>query len=159
MIDVNQFLEVENCVYKLHYGDRYIIAKGKTLAGSLYLIEKGYAAFIAGGKLASKGHGHKEWEGKNTYYRRLYTYIQKNPGLLFRVEVLLEDSNGYNLLKKEQTELDAGIRDKRCLNSNVTSYIPQYRPTSKSYGWISRAHVLCFKKYLKQPHPIDANSR
>lgn len=160
MFNISEILlEVGACVYKLHYGDRYIIAKGKTLAGSVYLIQKGYAGFIAGGKLAGKGQGHKEWEGKNTYYMRLYSYIHQNPGLPSWVEILLEGNNGYQLLKCEHIELQRSVRDKKCLNSNVTSYIPQYRPSTKSHGWISRAHVLCFKKYLKQPSPTDAGSK
>lgn len=152
------YLEIESCLYKLYYGDRYVIVKGKTLAGSVYLIEKGYAGFLAGGKLAERGFGLKAWKSKNAYYFKLYSYMKKFPSLQFRVEVLLESNNGYQLLKHEYIELQKCIRDKKCLNSNVTSYIPQFREETKSYGWISKAHVLNFKKFLKQPSPTGAGS-
>lgn len=145
--------ETESCLYKLYYGDKYIIAKGKTLAGSVFLIEKGYAYFIAGGGGTGRRHlggeGQKEGDGKNTYYRKFYTYIKKNPGLEFRIEVILEDNNGYQLLKAEQVELNKAFRDKKLMNNNITSYIPQYRAKTKSYGWISRAHVMNFKRFVK----------
>lgn len=145
--------EVESCLYRLYYGDRYIIAKGKTLAGSVFLIEKGYAYFIAGGGGTGRrnlgGVGHKEGDGKNTYYRKFYSYIKKNPALDFRVEVILESNNGYQLLKAEQEELTKAIRDKKLLNNNITAYIPKYRVDTQSYGWISRAYVMNFKRFLK----------
>lgn len=146
--------ETESCLYRLYYGDKYIVAKGKTLAGSVYLIEKGYAYFLAGGGGTGRttnitGKGQKEGSGKNTYYRKFYSYIKKNPRLEFRIDVLLEDNNGYQLLKAEQIELNKTIRDKNQLNNNITAYIPKYRAEQKMYGWISRAHVMNFKRFLK----------
>lgn len=145
--------ETGSCLFKLFYGDRYVIAKGKTLAGSVFLIEKGYAYFLAGGGGTGRrnlgGEGQKEGDGKNTYYRKFYSYIKKNPALEFRIEVILESENAYQLLKQEQIELTKAIRDKRLLNNNITAYIPKYRKSTASYGWISRGHVLSFKKFLK----------
>lgn len=144
--------ETESCVYKLSYGDRYIIAKGKTLAGSIFLFEKGYAYFLLGGGGTGNevsGTGHKEGEGKNTFYFKIYKYIKEHPNLEFNLQVLLESNNGYQLLKTEQLELNKAIRDKKCLNSNIEAYIPQYRTKTKSYGWISNGYVHAFKKFLK----------
>lgn len=155
-------LEVQSCVYKLFCGDRYVIVKGKTLAGSIYLIERGYAGFIAGGgrpntekdTLNKKwekvgGSGQNEWDGTNSYYMKLYKFIKENPLLPIRHEVLIESDNAYVLLKTEQMALDAAVRDKKCLNNNLTSYIPIYRAKTKSYGWMNRGSVLAFKKFLK----------
>jgi hypothetical protein len=146
-------LEVQACVYKLFCGDRYLIVKGKTLAGSIYLIERGYAAFIAaGGGTGNRmgGIGQKEWDGTNTYYMKFYQFVRHNPTLPIRHEVLLESDNVYILLKTEQLALDEAFSDKKCLNNNITSYIPIWRKKSMSYGWMNRGSVLAFKKYLKR---------
>jgi hypothetical protein len=170
----SQFFNIDNipidilaCVYRLWYGDKYVIVKGKNLAGSVFLIQKGLAYFIAGGGKASeqsaagvKGEGHKEGQGKNTFYFQFYTHVKTNPSLNWQVEVIIESDNGYQLLKGEQIELAAAIADKRCLNSNVEAYIPKFRAKSSMYGdWIKPAHVLCFKKFLKQPIRVSLNSR
>lgn len=152
-------VDIDACVYRLWYGDKYVIVKGKNLAGSVYLIQKGLAYFLAGGGKASessaagvKGEGHKEGQGKNTFYFQFYTFVKDHPGLEWKVEVVLESDNGYQLLKREQIELAGAINDKRCLSGNVEAYIPKFRPKTALYGdWIKPAHVLCFKKYLKQP--------
>lgn len=144
--------EVASCVYKIYYGDKYLIIKGKTLSGSVYLLQKGYAQFIAGGGGSGNnaaGSGHTEWDGINTYYKQFYQHVHKN-NLSFSVRVLLESDNHYDLLKKEQQELNLSIKDKKCLNSNVESYIPKYRKSTKMYGWINRGSVLSFKKFLKR---------
>lgn len=145
-------LEVASCVYKLYCGDRFLIVKGKTLAGSIYLIEKGYAAFIAaGGGTGNKqgGDGQKESDGVNTYYRAFYTYWKKNPDLPLYYKVMLESDNPYELLKCEQELLDESINNKRCLNNNIKAYIPIFRKKTQMYGWMNKGSVLAFKKYLK----------
>lgn len=145
-------LEVESCVYKLWYANKYIIIKGKNLASSIYLFEKGYASFIAGGGGRgndSAGAGQNEWDGTNSYYYKFYKYMYANPNFNSQIEVLLESNNAYELLKREQMELNSSVRDKNCLNNNLNAYIPKYRAKSKSYGWINKGSVLAFKKYLK----------
>lgn len=147
----DEYFEVESCVYKLYYGDRYVIVKGKTLSGSVYLIERGYAAMLtAGGGTGwgRGGQGQKEWDGVNTYYFKFYSFIQKHPGLQFKIELLLESTNHYDLLKTEQLALNESIKDSKCLNSNLTSYIPIYRKKTRMYGWINKGSVLAFKKFL-----------
>lgn len=148
---LDEYFEVESCVYKLYYGNRYVIVKGKTLTGSVYLIERGYAAFLAaGGGQGSKqgGKGQEEWDGVNNYYKKLYLYIYKKPNLSFRIEILLESNNGYDLLMKEHTELTTSIRDKKCLNNNVEPYIPKFREKTQSYGWISKEAASKFNSFL-----------
>lgn len=152
-------VDIMSCVYRLWYSDKYVIVKGKNLAGSVFLIQKGMAYFLAGGGRASEqsaagvsGEGHKEGQGKNTFYFQFYTHIKTNPSLEWKVELVFESDNGYQLLKREQIELAGAIKDKRCLNSNVEAYIPKFRAKTLLYGdWIKPAHVLNFKKFLKQP--------
>lgn len=126
--------EVGGCVYRLYCGKKYIIVKGKTLAGSIFLIEKGYAYAIA--------FGHQQIEkGKELpYYYAFYKYIKDHPDYLFKIEIILESENPYQLLKREQIELDQMFTDKNCLNANMIAYTPK---------WISKAYVMNFKKFLK----------
>lgn len=156
MIQVpEEYFEVESCIYKLYYGPYYVIIKGKTLTGSIYLFERGYAAFMAAGGGIGRGKqlggkGQEEWEGKNTFYYKFYKMIYYNPGFEFKVEVLLESNDGYQLLKHEEIELSKCIRDKKCLNSNVTAYIPKFRKSTNSYGWISKRQVADFRRFLSK---------
>lgn len=160
-------VDILSCVYRLWYGEKYVIAKGKNLAGSVFLIQKGLAYFLAGGGKASEhsaagvqGEGHKEGQGKNTFYFQFYSFVKANPGLEWKVEVILESDNGYQLLKREQIELATAMKDKNCLSGNVEAYIPKFRTKTALYGdWIKPAHVLCFKKFLKQPIRSSSNSR
>lgn len=147
----DEYFEVESCVYKLYYGEYYAIIKGKTLSGSIYLFERGYAAYIAaGGGRGNKhaGKGQEEWEGKNSFYYKFYETIYYNPGLPFTVEVLLESNDGYQLLKTEEQELAKSIKDKKCLNSNITAYIPKFRAKTNSYGWLTNRQVADFRRFL-----------
>lgn len=156
--EVDEF-QIEKCIYKLYHGDRYIIVKGKNLAGSVFLIDKGYAGFLAGNKLNLKGSGHKEWEGKNSFYFKFYRYKQKFPKLPTKTEVIFESEDGFELLKREQEELQKSIRDKKCLNSNVESYIPVFREKTQSFGWLTKAEVDKFNLYLQQPFPACQDNK
>lgn len=147
------YFETESCVYKLFYGDRYVIVKAKTLAGSIYLFEKGYASFIAGGGGTGKdkaGEGQKEWDGTNTFYFKFYKYIHDHAGFLFNIEVILETNNCYQLLKREEIELSASFTNKKCFNSNVTAYIPKFRTKINMYGWIPKRSVADFRRFLSR---------
>lgn len=149
---LDEYFEVESCVYKLSCGDRYLIVKAKVLTGSIYLIERGYRSFLTAGGGTGRGRGgdgQNEWDDVNSYYFKFYSYVYKNPKLPLIVEVLLESSNAYDLLKLEQQLLTKYLSDKKCLNSNLTSYIPKYNKKSCMYGWINKGSVLAFKKYLK----------
>lgn len=140
-------------VYKLFYGDRYVIVKGKTVAGSLFLIVKGYAYFLFGGQGTGNGlqepfgKGRRLNVGANEFYWPLYTYIKKHPGLTWHMERILIDDNGYNLLRAEQDALDAAQGDKKCLNTNKEAYIPKKNEKTGMHGWISAASVGAFNRF------------
>lgn len=125
------------CVYRLSYGGKYVIVKGKTLAGSLFFIQKGYGWFDVVEKKDSALYGH------------FYTHIKETTAGRFRVRVLLKTANTYALLKREQNELDKGRYDQNCLNNNTEGYIPQYNEQTGLYGWLDKGSVLNFKNYLK----------
>lgn len=124
-------------VFRLTYNGKYIIVKGKTLAGSLFLIDKGY------------GWYRSRYDNNKTLYRHFYNHIKENPGHRFSCRVLLRSKNHYNLLKREQNELDLSKFDNNCLNNNTEAYIPQQDPFTGDFGWIPKMSVLSFQKYLK----------
>jgi hypothetical protein len=133
-------LEVGSCVYKLFYGDKYVIVKAKTLSGSIYLFQKGLMGFLnASGIMGKEGYT------ENTFFFRLYKGIKKTPKQPFRIEILLESNDPYSLLVAEQAYLNESIKDKKCLNVNVLSYVPKYRKATNSYGWIP---VEAVERYL-----------
>lgn len=135
-------LAPDRCVYKLHYGNKYLIIKGENLPGSLFFFKKGYAYHV--------GYNQKESDDKsNKLYIAFYRHIQRHPGLQFNVEIIATGTP-YQLLKSEQLALDAALKDSRCANSNLEAYIPQYRPKNKRYGgWISKGDYLNFRKWVK----------
>src|SRR5690348_13241769 len=99
---------VGHCVYKLYYGDRYIINSCKDLAGSLYFLQHGYAYHVA--------YNQKETDDKkNKLWIKFYRYIQQHPRKEFRLEVLFQNKSAYQVLKRCQLELDACISDNKCL--------------------------------------------
>lgn len=129
---------LESAVIKISYGKKYVIAKCKTQARYLKTMENDLNAFVRGGKNSPTG----------TYFH-LYNYVKSHPDNVFKVECLLESSNGYELLKREQLELDLGRNNKNFLNNQVVALIPEYDEAAGSYGWISINSVLNFQKWLR----------
>lgn len=128
----------ETCVLKLKYNSRYVIVKCKNSIIGLKTIENALNAFIRGGKNNPSG-----------LYYYLYNYVRDHPGGKFKVEYLLDSPNAYELLKKEQEELEAGRNDPNMLNNQTQAYIPQFDPETNSYGWIPMNAYLNFHKWLR----------
>jgi hypothetical protein len=128
---------INGCVYRLTYGGKFIIVKGKTLAGSLFQVQKGFGWFTD--------------NMDNALYSHFYKHIKSNPGKKFTVRVLLHSSNPYNLLKREQKELDMGRYNPNMLNNSLEAYIPIYNEFSGKYGWIDKVYIMNFQKHLKSP--------
>lgn len=143
------------CVYKIYYGQKYLIIKGKSLAGSIHLlIGNGYKQYVNSLKKQSSSvhkrlNKHVEWLGVNTYYIQFYKWVNSTQNS-FEIDIIIEDENGYNLLKQEQLALDACLSDKNCLNNNITSYIPKFRRETNSYGWLSKKDVASFRRFLSK---------
>lgn len=134
--------DVHGVVYKLSYAGKYVIIKGYTLTGSLKIINNAY----------------KQYDPKNErfyahLYGHLFNHLFKTEDLgRFRIKTFakLNSKIGqYQLLKREQMELDKARYDTNCLNNNIEAYIPNYNKITHSFGWIHTSAVANFKKYLQ----------
>lgn len=129
--------EDQPAVVKLHYENKYVVFKCKRLAPMLKnQIEKPLGAYIRGTSELNESN----------LYRFLFEYVKEHPDGKFRVEILLESDNAYELLKREQQELDAKNPD--CLNWYLQAYIPEYNSDTQLYGWIRRTEYMNFKRWL-----------
>jgi hypothetical protein len=141
---INGNWDVESSVFLVFYGKlKYVIIKGKKQIISLQALEKTIAAYIRGND-----------PNPDSMYYHLLLYVKKNPGKAFSVRTILESESGYELLKKEQELLDEARSDKHCLNNNTDAYVPQYRPETDTYGWLTKGDVLNFNNWsAKRPKP------
>lgn len=128
-------------VFKLFYDKKYIIHKGKTLAGSLFILQRNYGYFYA--------YQHdKESKYEKEYYHAFYEYIKKHPGKDFKIEIVFESPDAYDILVAEQKAINENIKDKKCLNANISGYIPLLNTKTGMHGWISPEQVERFYAYL-----------
>ena len=127
-------------VVKIQYGKsgHYVIAKCKTVSTTLRMIENSLNAFIRGGKNNPGG-----------IYYYLFNFIKDNPGLKFKVTTLVESENGYDLLVREQEELDKGIGNPLFLNNQTTSYVPAFDEEKETYGWLTKNEVMNYNRFMK----------
>lgn len=134
--------DVEQVVYRLSYAGRFIIVKGNTLAGSLIIISNTYKQYRV---------NHKRFDGH--LYKHLFRYFKYNKEAgRFRVKILAKVNNKfdqYQLLKREQMELDKYRFDKQCMNNAIEVYIPLYNDLTGMYGWVEKSAVMNFKRYLR----------
>jgi len=135
--------DVEEVVYKLSYAGKFIIVKGKTLCGSLIIIANTWEQFTRG---RDRFGGH--------LYVHLYNHVwgKSKFGNRFSVRVLAkvgDTCNQYQLLKREQMELDKHRYTPECLNNATEAYIPQYNEATGMFGWLEKSAVMNFKKWLK----------
>lgn len=129
----------ESCIVKIQYGNRYVIAKFKTQSAGLKRIEDNINSFMRGGINNPDG-----------LYYHLLNYVKRQPQHQFKVKTLLFSNDPYELLKKEQEELDKGRNDKNFLNNQTKAYIPTYNEEKQMYGgWIPQIAVLNFNNWLK----------
>jgi hypothetical protein len=128
------------CVYRLSFDDKYIIVKCKSHDQSIKTIQKSLNQFMRGSEFQQQ---------KDNLYFYFYDYIRNKQSGTFRIEILIEDDNAYELLKVEQMELDKGRYNKDCLSNSIEAYIPLFNELTGSYGWISKSAVMLFKKWLK----------
>lgn len=155
--------DVNGVVYKLSYAGKFLIIKGKTLAGSLIIISNTYNQFNADNK-----------RFKEHLYVHLYNHFKENEGGRFRIKTLAKlnrKTDHYQLIKREQMELDKHRYNKECLNNVIEAYIPLYNDSTGMYGWIPKSAVMNFnkwliskqrksyvKRYSKKPTPKPAKS-
>lgn len=134
--------DVEQVVYRLSYAGRFIIIKGATMAGSMIIISNTYKQYRV---------NRKRFDGH--LYKHLFRYFKYNKEKgRFRVKILAKvtpKSDQYQLVKREQMELDKHRYNKLCLNNAVEAYIPLYNDLTGKYGWIEKSAVMNFKRYLR----------
>lgn len=134
--------DVHEIVYRLSYAGKFIIIKGRTLAGSLIIIANAYKQYI---------DDPEDDRWKVHLYKHFYDHYLSNTDSRFRVKTLAKVGgkiDQYQLLKREQMELDKYKRTSECLNNNTGAYIPAYKPATNMYGWIAWTAVMSFKRWL-----------
>lgn len=106
-------------LFKVYFGKKYLIWKGKSLTQSIDLIGSSIRSGIT-----------KELKEDNFLYH-VVNHIKKTRTLSGYVEILGNDYekdgkivDGFRLLKDEQIALDEADGDPLCLNNNEQSYIP-----------------------------------
>jgi len=137
-------VDPKEVVYKLKYAGKFVIVKGKTLWGSLNIIQLAYKQFKREDKRFNS-HLYK-------YFYEHYNRKKGNPHYRFTVKILAKASvnvDHFELLKVEQNELDKNRTNPACLNNATEAYIPQLKPGADKYGWIDRDAVDRFRKWLK----------
>ena len=128
-------------VYKLYYDNIYIINKGKTLSGSLFLLQRGLGYYLA-------YEHNKESVMDKDYWFKFYDFVRRNPGRQFRVEIVMQSNDALEILKSEQATLDGCLKDKKCFNGNIKSYIPTLNAKTGMHGWITPDQVSRFYESL-----------
>lgn len=132
--------DIQEVVYRLTYAGKFIIIKGKTLCGSLIIIRGTYDYFNP-----------KNDKHENHLYKHLYNHYRRHLNMRFTVKVLAKKdrkTGHYELLKREQMELDKARFNKLCLNNAVEPYIPNYNEATGKYGWLEKVPVMNFKRWL-----------
>lgn len=125
---------VQECVYRIWYGKKYIIWYGMNLYGSFFHFKKGYA--------------HYDPEA-DQYHKKMYEYMFTHRKLELKVEILLETSNHYQILKQQQLYLNAAKHDKNCLNGLFWAYTPRFNKTTREFGSFKKHAILNYYKWIK----------
>jgi hypothetical protein len=139
-------VDVQGCVFRLYYGDRYIIMMGKTLFRQAEIIRDCMNKYFRGRR-----------DYKDIYFN-LYEYVYNNPDKKFRFELVFTHHNPYLLLKCCQLNLDEAVGDTDCLNSNFVPYLSRMIQTPPIYlkkhypYWINRGYYLNFRKWQYNRH-------
>lgn len=126
-------------VFKVWFGKKYLIWKGKSLLQSCQYLAESLERYI---------RQQKDIDTDQLYH--VCNHIKKTRCIVATVEVIdnafirtIKDSesiNGYALLVAEQKLLDKATGDPLCLNNNEYAYTPK---------WISKAHIDKFDQFLK----------
>lgn len=140
-VPTHQFESIPT-VFKVYFGKKYLIWKGKSLLQSCQFLAEGIERFIRLQKT-----------NDTDYLYHVCKHIVKTRCIKATVKVLdntfLRTRNestsidGYRMLVEEQKLLDKAKNDLNCLNNNLEAYVS---------NWISPAHKDKFEAYLKKKH-------
>jgi hypothetical protein len=148
LIEKYQDKNVEGIVYRLSYAGRYIIIKGASLLGSLTIMDDAYKQY-APDKQRFSTHLYRHWFQ--------HFFLTEDTGR-FRMKTLAKlnaKTSQYQLLKREQMELDKARYDYRCLNNEIDIYIPKWNQTKNAFGWLSVSAVANFKRWMQSKERKD----
>lgn len=144
-IEIPITAKAEPCVFKVYFGRKYIIWKGKSLRQSIDLIGKSIMA-----RIRDDNHD------KSNFMYHVVQHIKKN-GItkgFCRIEdvytdYVREDSGtvkGYQMLVDEQKMIDQAMADSLCLNNNAQAYVPD------NNAYISNADKEKFLRWYEKTH-------
>ncbi len=135
MDKIEPIIGIEGCVYKLWYAEKYIVIKCRTLARSCENLNTNIEYYF-------KNIGKDKHQKDN--YLQFYQHIHQNNQGKFKIEVLLQSNNPYQLLMSEQLALDEVIDDENCLNIIFDAYVPDNTQRNGKKSWINRGYYLNF---------------
>lgn len=145
-----EIIATKECVFKLWYGDSYIISMAKSLARGIELIHNDLSRFLR--------NTNKKPDKNNLFYK-LYCFVQDNPDESFFIELTYVGSSPYQLLKHCQIELDKSFGDPNCLNTQSIPYISKSIQTKHNTWWINRGTYLNFRRWQKKYRPLLQNNK
>lgn len=126
-------------LFKVHFGKKYLIWKGKSLLQSCQFLAEGIERYI---RLLKNDD--------TDYLYHVCNHIKRTRCISATVEVIdnsfmrnirgAESVNGYAMLVAEQKMLDRASKDPDCLNNNEAAYVPQ---------WITALHLEKFDAFMK----------
>jgi len=126
------------CVYKIWFGKKYLIWKGKSLMQSAIIMADSIERYIR-----LKKNEPESWLCK------ICDHIKKEKITSARIEVVDNDFikegtktqlDVYRMLKLEQALLDESERSRTCLNNNEQAYVP---------SWMSERYYDDTQKFLR----------
>ena len=140
---------VNECVFRLYCNEKYVIIKGKSLCGSLRMVNDALDNFSKKDRT--------EWAIDHLYYYFIGYILDQTEEVEYSASLLAMTPNPYDLLKVEQMQLWENSEDPNCLNNCFDAYIPTYNEEKGMYGWINRGQYAAFMKWkaLNVPQPPE----
>lgn len=142
-----QSQDVLHALFKLSFNGKYIIIKGRSLAGALVMFVNDFNSFDPTGARAN-----------SHFYTHMYNHILSSTSGRFRIKIIStaeSDDGFYNLLKNEQMALDEARYDPNCLNNQMDAYVPKYNESTGMHGWIPKTAVMNFSRWLTSAERKD----
>lgn len=137
---------VKDCIFKLYYGNYYVIGMGSNLEYQIKTIQGDIERYISGARSS---------RDISRLYSIFCNIIRELPDREFKIEILMKDGKPYQLLKRCQTELDEALSDRNCLNTLFIPFLSSRIQTppiylkfkAKTPHWINRGIYLNFRKW------------
>lgn len=125
------------CVYRMNFGKRYFIWKGKNLQHSLKTISK------------DLGRNTEKLPSEENLFYSMAAYMKRFRVFHITVDVLLETDDHQELLNFEQRELARCQGDPDCCNTVFVPHVP---------AWMAAAPVKIPAPEIKKAQPVKETS-